>query len=168
MEVRSLRSKLLVSSAVLSSIALAAIAYSAFAAQPARWGPINCRYCTTLQMPYPDQQTIEVLEKFKKDPYPEWDAFTRQVEVGDVVTVCINSICVDYQLNQSKKWEGIKLRKTENFSGGGGGGSGKSGGPFDGSSADGRGKGGNARENERDGKDYVGRGTVTVGKWTRK
>lgn len=113
-----------------SSAVIATAAYAAFASQPVRWGPIQCSTCTQLQMPYPNPATEAILKTFVSDPYPnQLDFFTRKVETGDVVTVCTSSVCVDYQLNYSGKFEGVQSRPVQNVGGGGGsGGNGNGGG----------------------------------------
>ncbi|HGM6729117.1 TPA: hypothetical protein ACKQBZ_000150 [Stenotrophomonas maltophilia] len=123
-----------------------------------RFGPFTCRECL-LQTPLPDAATLAYIHSS-----PAFTAMTH----GNVITICSGSNCVSYTKTDGRNFEGGPIKPLEQGNPrGGGGGSGKSGGPYDGSSADGRDrKGGNARENERDGKDYVGR--ITVGKWTRK
>lgn len=147
--------------ATLSSAALIVLAYTAFASQPARWGPISCHYCT-MQMPYAHPGVESVLKRFVADPYPnQISFFARQVEIGDVITVCSQTVCIDYQLNQSRKFEGIKSRPVETLSdadsvGGVGSGSGRG-------SGQGVGRGGGS---DIGGGSYGGggrTGTVTVG-----
>lgn len=113
--------------ASLSSAVLVAAAYTAFADQPARWGPIECWFCK-MQMPYPDAADERLLRNFVKDPYPnQISIFAKKPEIGDVITICNQKICVDYQLNQSRNFEGIRSRPIH-IPGGGGGGTGGSGG----------------------------------------
>ncbi|GAB3045670.1 hypothetical protein GCM10027214_04390 [Stenotrophomonas tumulicola] len=85
-------------------------------------------------MPYPDQAAKDALERFADDPYPDTiDFFAPQVEIGDVITICTATICVDYKLNSSRNYEGVQTRPVESVGGGGtgdspGGGGGSGGG----------------------------------------
>lgn len=118
----------------ICAAALSAAAYTSFASQPKRWGPISCSECTQLQIPYLDQAAKDTLKKFEDDPYPNTiDFFSPQVEIGDVITICTPSVCVDYKLNSSRNYEGVQTRPVESVGGGGvgdspGGGGGSGGG----------------------------------------
>lgn len=136
------------------------------ARDPRRIGPYTCLSCNK---EYPVATEDDLFKIKYENHFLKTEFFDESKgpadRVGDVVIICNLKVCVDWKMTTSGGWEGTNPRAQGKLPGGGTG-SGKSGGPFDGSSADGRGKGGNARENERDGKDYTGR--VTVGKWTRK
>lgn len=125
---RILTGRIKIATATAFSVALLSTAYIVLADQPKRWGPIKCNSCD-LMMPYPSAFDETKLRAFVKDPYPgQIVIFGDTVDVGDVITICTQTACVDYTRNASGNFEGGNPRKVQSGGGGGGAGGGSGGG----------------------------------------
>ncbi|WP_138984348.1 hypothetical protein [Stenotrophomonas geniculata] len=119
---RTLTGRIKIAAATAFSVALLSTAYIVLADQPKRWGPIKCNSCD-LMMPYPSAFDETILRAFVKDPYRgQIVFFGDRVDIGDVITICTQTACVDYTRNTSGNFEGGNPRKVQSGGGGGGGG----------------------------------------------